>query len=134
MACTTVPNFRAIALKMPSLEGVKYFNKTGNRKISAGMICPKICGNSQGVSADVLAKFKKNVVWKKFSKVSDRISEIIILCFKCPVGIVVSYTRFKFGSNRPRNAAAMRPRKKHKTGSGAKSSGAISLKKPQTVL
>ena len=76
--------------------------------------CPKTVQLLRGrlpKQPNILAKFKKNVVWKKFSKVRDRISEIIILCFKCPVGIVVSYTRFKFGSNRPRNAAAIRPRK-----------------------
>jgi len=49
---------------MHSLEGVKYFNKTGNRKISAGTICPKISWNLRGVSANVLAKFKENRIWK----------------------------------------------------------------------
>ena len=62
--CKIQPNFEAMASKMPSLEGVKYFNKTGNRKISARTICPKIGGNSRGVSADVLAKLEENRIWK----------------------------------------------------------------------
>ena len=63
-ACTTEINFRAIAPKLPSLEGVKYFNKTGNRKILARTICPKIGGNSRSAAADVPAKFEENRIWK----------------------------------------------------------------------
>ena len=64
MACTTLPNFRAIASKMRSLEGVKFFHKTGNRKILARYDLSKNWWELRGPSPDVPAKFKENRIWK----------------------------------------------------------------------
>ena len=68
-AHASLPNFEPVGQKLQSLGGVKVFNKTGNRKISAFTICPKIGGNSRGVSADVLAKFKENRI-RKFQSIA----------------------------------------------------------------
>ena len=66
---TILPNFEAIASKMTPLEGVKFFHKTGNRKISAQPIGPKIGGNSPGPYCNIPAKLGKIELVKKFGLV-----------------------------------------------------------------
>ena len=59
-----MPNSKAIAQKLTSLERFKFIHKTGNRKILARWISPKIGRYVYGPRSVVLAKLRKNRIWK----------------------------------------------------------------------